>query len=222
MSCVYIIPCKCKKVYVGSTLRRLSRRQTEHRSECFNKHRKSFHTSAYKHFRECGMTKKDIKCIKIADSNPDTMKLEEAKFIKYIGNLNSNLSVLDEEKKLQREECIRVEGQKTKYCQTCGGRWTYSHKNRHLKSKKHLALLGQNNIISTNSTNEFMDSACKENGEKGEVFLQGSDVTSQVDLQTENKKIKGQIGGEKNQREKHKTKKVGWDKEKSIFYFKED
>ena len=57
-----------------------------------------------------------------------------------------------------------------------------------------------------------MDSACKEDSEEGEMFVQGSDVSSQANIQTkENSKVK-----------KGKTKKIGWDKENSIFYFKEE
>ena len=57
-----------------------------------------------------------------------------------------------------------------------------------------------------------MDSACKEDSEEGEMFVQGSDVSSQANIQTkENSKVK-----------KIKTKKIGWDKENSIFYFKEE
>ena len=214
MPCVYIIPCKCKQIYVGSTLRHLSHRQSEHRSECFNKQQKSYTSPAYKHFRNCGMKKQDVKCIKIADTNPASSKLDEAKFIKYIGNLNTYLSVIDEEKKIKREESIRVQGQKTKYCNTCGGQWTYSHKNRHFKSKKHLALVEENNIISSNSINEFMDSTCEEDSEKGEVFLQGSNVESKTNIQTKSK--------EECEEGKLKTKTIGYDKENSIFFFKGD
>ena len=210
MPCVYIIPCKCKKIYVGSTVRRLSHRQSEHRSECFNKQRKSYSTSAYSHFRNCGMKKQDIKCIKIADTNPASCKLDEAKFIKCIGNLNTNLSIIDEEKKNQREEQVRLKGKEIKICQ-CGGRWTYTHQNRHEKTKKHLALVAENKI-STNTINESMDSACKEDSEEGEMFVQGSNVSSQANIQTkENSKVK-----------KGKTKRIGWDKENSIFFIEKE
>ena len=136
MPCCYIIKCNCDKIYVGSTLRRLKAREGEHRSECFNKKRQSYNSPAYKHFRGCGMTKWDLRCEKIIDTTEDDSRLVEAKWIRHIGSLNSKLSIEDLEKNEARKQKYRAEGKIKQVC-PCGGCWTYKHKARHYKTKKH-------------------------------------------------------------------------------------
>ena len=188
-----MIPCKnCSKIYVGSTIRRLCQRQSEHKSECFNPQRKAFMSKAYQHFRHCGMKKEDIKCILIAETNEDTLRLEEAKYIRTIGHLNDKSSVFDEERAKKRQIKFKIEGKIPKTCE-CGGKWTYAHKNRHFNTSQHQKYFQQEksslakNIFSPNIINE-LDRTCKKNGEEEQNIIQGGDVCSQIDLQT--KKIK--------------------------------
>ena len=189
-----MIPCKnCKKIYVGSTIRRLCQRQTEHRSECFNSQRQSYNCKAYQHFRHCGMKKEDLKCILIAETNSNTLRLEEAKYIKKYGQLNDKSSVFDEERAKKRQMKFKVEGKKPKSCE-CGGKWTYAHKNRHFNTSQHQKYIQQQksslakNIFSPNIINDKLDRPCKKNSEEKQNIIQGGDECSQNDIQT--KKIK--------------------------------
>lgn len=194
MPCVYTITCKhCSKVYIGSTLRRLSYRQSEHRSECFNVQRRSFHSKAYQHFRNCGMKKEEIECILILETNPETLRLEEAKYIKIYGQLNDKSSVFDEEKAKKRVLKCKLEGKKPKSCE-CGGHWTYGHKNRHISSTQHQIYLQKmnsslaKNIFLTNTINDELDRTCEEDGKEEQNIVQGSHECSKINIQT--KKIK--------------------------------
>ncbi len=189
-----MIPCKnCEKIYVGSTLRRLSYRQAEHKSECFNSQRRSYNCKAYQHFRKCGMNKEDIECILIAETDSNTLRLEEAKYIEKYGQLNDKSSVFDEEKAKKRVLKCKLEGKKPKSCE-CGGKWTYAHKNRHFNTSQHQKFLQkkksslEKNIFSTNNINVKLDRPCKKDSKEEQNIIQRSNECSQTNIQT--KKIK--------------------------------
>ena len=140
-----------------------------------------------------GCKKKDIKCILIANTDPNTLRLEEAKYIKTIGHLNDKSSVYDEEKAKKRELKFKIEGKKPKQCE-CGGHWTYGHKKRHFCSIQHQKFLQKKNsslaknIFSTNTINDKLDRTCKKDSKEEQNKLQGSNECSQTNIQT--KKIK--------------------------------
>ena len=189
-----MIQCKnCEKIYVGSTLRRLSYRQAEHKSECFNSQRHSYNCKAYQHFRSCGMKKEDIECILIAETDSKTLRLEEAKYIKTYGQLNVKSSVFDEEKAKKRVLKSKTKGKKPKLC-VCGRHWTYGHKNRHFCSTQHQNFLKnkksylEKNIFSTNDINDNLDRPCKKDGKEEQNIIQGSNECCQTNIQI--KKIK--------------------------------
>ncbi len=134
---VYIIKAKDHRIYVGSTIRPIKKRQDEHRSECFNPNRASYHSPLYTHFRNCGMAANDIKCETIVKCDATVNLLAmEAKWIRHIGSLNSKLSIEDLEKNKARKEKYRQQGKVVQKC-GCGGTWTYKHKKRHSKTKLH-------------------------------------------------------------------------------------
>tara|TARA_R110000744_G_scaffold71992_1_gene144919 strand:- start:12 stop:548 length:537 start_codon:yes stop_codon:yes gene_type:complete len=134
---VYIIKAKDNQIYVGSTRRKLKKRQDEHRSECFNPARASYYSSVYKHFRNCGMTPEDIVCECIVECDPTINILAmEAKWIKHIGTLNTKSSILDLEKIKARELKYQKLGKIPQKC-PCGGSWTYGHSARHFKTLIH-------------------------------------------------------------------------------------
>jgi len=142
---VYIIKAKDHQMYVGSTRRKLKKRQDEHRSECFNPARASYTSSVYKHFRDCGMTAKDIKCVEIVSCDPTINILAmEAKWIKHIGSLNCKSSVVDLEKIKARELKYQKKGRITQKCM-CGGSWTYGHIKRHERTQIHKNYLEEEN-----------------------------------------------------------------------------
>jgi len=157
---VYIIKCKCNGIYVGSTERNLRRRQGEHQSECFNPKRKSYYSPAYKHFRNCGMTRDDLICQPIMEAEQD-LRYEEAKWIKLLGNLNTNSSVEDLEKKEARRKRWRDKGKIIHKC-PCGGTWSYTHKPRHLKTKKHQDWLEEEYQKKIKYINSNIEDASKE------------------------------------------------------------
>ena len=134
---VYIIKAPDHRIYVGSTNRPIRKRQTEHQSECFNPERASYHSPLYTHFRKCGMKPEDIKCEVIVKCDATiNLRAMEAKWIRHIGSLNSKLSIEDLEKNEARKQKYRAEGKIKQVC-PCGGCWTYKHKARHYKTKKH-------------------------------------------------------------------------------------
>jgi len=142
---VYIIKSKNHQIYVGSTTRKLKKRQDEHRSECFNSARASYYNPLYTHFRTCGMTAKDIKCEIIVKCDPTINMLEmEAKWIKHIGSLNSKSSILDLAKEEKRKLKYQTQGKVIQKC-LCGGTWTYGHTTRHKRTKLHIMWLEEEN-----------------------------------------------------------------------------
>jgi len=142
MAQIYIIKATDDKIYVGSTCRPLRKRQAEHQSECFNPKRRSYYSPVYQHFRKCGMTKNDLTCIPIMDTEQQLQFIEEAKWINTIGSLNSKCSIEDLAKTKARQEKWRQANKHTRYC-PCGGTWSYTHKQRHYRTKLHQAWLDE-------------------------------------------------------------------------------
>jgi len=87
----------------------------------------------------------------------------EAKWIRHIGSLNSKLSIEDLEKNEARKQKYREQGKIKQEC-PCGGCWTYKHKRRHYKTKKHQEWLEeehQKKIKYLNSINAAKEEAIK-------------------------------------------------------------
>ena len=134
---IYSIECKCGKCYVGSTVRQLTSRANEHRSEFVNPNRKSFYSPVYTHFRECGLTKEKMTLTLMQTIlEDDDIKAEESKWINLIGELNQYDAVPNYQKMLARRERCRIKGQTIHQC-PCGGSWSHHHRARHFKSLKH-------------------------------------------------------------------------------------
>ena len=49
---IYLITCKCGLNYVGKC-KNLSKRNSEHKSNCYNQRRRHYNYNLYKHIREC-------------------------------------------------------------------------------------------------------------------------------------------------------------------------
>lgn len=161
---VYIIKAPDHRIYVGSTCRPIKKRQAEHQSECFNPQRASYHSPLYKHLRKCGMKPEDIKCETIVKCDATiNLRAMEAKWIRHIGSLNSKSSIEDLEKNEARKLKYREQGKIKQKC-PCGGCWTYKHKARHLKTKKHQEWLEeehQKKLKYLNSINAAKEEAIK-------------------------------------------------------------
>jgi predicted GIY-YIG superfamily endonuclease len=161
---VYIIKAPDHRIYVGSTNRPIRKRQAEHQSECFNPERASYHSPLYTHLRKCGMKPEDIKCEVIVKCDATiNLRAMEAKWIRHIGSLNSKLSIEDLEKNEARKQKYREQGKIKQEC-PCGGCWTYKHKRRHYKTKKHQEWLEeehQKKIKYLNSINAAKEEAIK-------------------------------------------------------------
>ena len=141
MPICYCIISKNHQIYVGSTIRTLEDRLTEHKSECFNIERKSYSTAKYTHFRNCGMTKEDLKMVELERGSKENILNIEAKWINKIGSLNEKSSIYDELK----AEKTRIKRRKTFVLCPCGGGWKDSHHKRHRNTKKHQQWLVNNN-----------------------------------------------------------------------------
>ena len=144
MSCCYIIKCKCDKIYVGSTNRDCNKREREHNSECFNPKRRSYYSPVYSHFRNCGLERNDLKCIKMFDCSSQERLVKENKWIKLIGSLNTICSIEDLDKIKIRKERYKQEGKIQHKCM-CGRFWTHNHKQRHYKTIVHQQYIQEEN-----------------------------------------------------------------------------
>ena len=146
---VYLIRCKCGVCYVGSTTRSLRARECEHHSEFNNKNRRSFHSLVYTHFRDCGMTKDDIKC-KLIEEVEDHTQLthHESVWIDMCGDLNTFDSIPNLLKKEKLKMKYELLNSIINVC-PCGGTWTYQHKARHFKTKKHIEWEDKDNKITS-------------------------------------------------------------------------
>ena len=144
---IYSIECNCGKHYIGSTTRKLKARGNEHRSEYRNPNRRSFNTEAYCHFRECALLPEKLKLIKLEDVIENVnLRDRESHWINLLGELNSYDSLPNYDKYLVRKERTAEKGKVIRHCD-CGGTWSYTHKARHLKTKKHKSyMIGLNEL----------------------------------------------------------------------------
>jgi len=115
-------------------------RTGEHKSECFNPIRHSYSSRKYKHFRECGMERKDIHLVELEWGNTDNILDIEAKWINKLGSLNEKSSIFDTIKHKKR----RLLYSKPKKCD-CGGTWSSSQYKRHYNTKRHITWLEEEN-----------------------------------------------------------------------------
>ena len=144
MSSIYMIKCKCDKIYIGSTKRELKVREKEHCSECYNPNRQSYNSPVYNHFRECNLERNMIKCQRLFYCEEEERWQKENKWMKLIGSLNTTCPVEDLDKRKALLEKYRIQGKITQNC-CCGGTWSYSHKSRHIKTKMHKQYIEEEN-----------------------------------------------------------------------------
>ena len=165
---IYKITCnETEKIYIGSTTQSLTKRFKQHKNNHTSwKNGKYHYTTIFKLFDEYGKENCNIELIENypCDNNKE-LELREAYYIrnnncynKYIPGRTLkeykevNKEKIKEEMKKYREN--NKEKIKEKITCNCGGNYTYSHKARHFKSKKHEAYeKTQQQIININITN---------------------------------------------------------------------
>jgi group I intron endonuclease len=157
---VYAIVCRndnVKNMYVGSTVD-LDKRKREHKSLCYNKNFSSYNLKVYKFIRENdGFDNFEFEILEEVCCQNKQQLLEREKF--YIECLEPTLNseVPSRTHKQWREDNpeyhkkYREEHRKKihqKFICECGGRYTYSGKSSHLKTKKHQNYI--NNLVKIN------------------------------------------------------------------------
>ena len=133
MPVCYCIISKDHQIYVGSTCRNLKDRLNEHQSECFNPERKSFYCTKYKHFRNCGMERDDLKMVELEWGSKKDILHIEAKWINKLGSLNEKSSIYDELK----NHTTMMKRRARQFTCPCGGKWKDSHHKRHYSTNRH-------------------------------------------------------------------------------------
>ena len=169
---IYKIVCKdlnIKDCYVGNTTN-FRQRKSAHKSICNNENSKYYNINIYKFIRENGEWD-NWNMLEIKKYPCNDKREAEAEERKYYEELNANLNsrnpfttkderkeqkknyyqenknhISNNQKNYKEENKDKIKEQKEKWnikieCE-CGGKYTKSHKARHLKSKKH-----QNYII---------------------------------------------------------------------------
>ena len=88
-----------------------------------------------------------LKLIKLEDVIENVnLRDRESHWINLLGELNSYDSLPNYDKYLVRKERAANKGKVIRHC-NCGGTWSYTHKARHLKTKKHKSyMIGLNEL----------------------------------------------------------------------------
>jgi hypothetical protein len=150
-----------KLIYVGSTIKPLNKRFTNHKYEA----KRSPNIKLYKHFAELGIEHFKIKLIKNYPCNNKTeLDIEEERYkILLNAQLNTRRAhqtaeQLKEYKKEQNDRNNKIYYQKNRakynerlFCKICGKSYTRSHEARHCKSRRHQKCVHLNQ--SKNETN---------------------------------------------------------------------
>jgi hypothetical protein len=147
---IYKIVCKdldIKDCYVGHTTN-FRQRKTRHKSNCNNQNQKRYNLKIYKFIRDNGCWE-NWQMIEICKYPCNDKREAEAEERRYYEELNCNLNsyrpfTTNEEKRedhnLNQQKFYKKNKEKINKqndCE-CGGKYTYSHKCQHLKSKKHI------------------------------------------------------------------------------------
>ena len=126
-------------IYVGSTIQKLCERQKDHN---YNLRTEKIKYKLYEVAREKNIG--EIECILLKqvefEEVENLRKTEEEYRVKLNANLNVVACYLSEEGKKEQKKEYREQNRdkinETFNCE-CGGKYTYTHKARHLKTKKH-------------------------------------------------------------------------------------
>ena len=171
---IYKLCCKditIKDIYVGSTCA-FRMRKNSHKSVCNNENNKNYNLPVYKFIRDHGgFSNWDM--IEIKKFNCETkreLEKEERAVLEMIGGTLNTLNPIktEEEKKEYATTYSRANREpkkktskahyesnkkeileiiKEKFNCDCGGKFTLSHKSRHIKSKKHQKYLKSNLLL---------------------------------------------------------------------------
>jgi len=128
-------------VYVGSTTN-FTKRKQGHKERCLNEKSKKHNLKLYVSIREYGGWE-DWSMIKICDypcNNRRQAEQEEDKFMLEL-KANMNMARAFRTKQQYREDNKHKINEK-RICE-CGLNYTYNHKARHERTKKHLDLINQ-------------------------------------------------------------------------------
>ena len=141
-------------IYVGSTIKSLNIRFSEHKYDA----KRSPERKLYKHFAKLGIRHFEIKLIKNYPCNNRTeLDIEEERTkIRLNAQLNTyRAHQTAEQKKEQKKEWSN----ERLFCAICGKSYTRSHKSEHFKSKRHQKCIQLNK--SKKSTDEKYEKLIK-------------------------------------------------------------
>ncbi|MCP4178839.1 MAG: hypothetical protein GY756_13840 [bacterium] len=169
-----ILDSEIHEVYYGSTTKKyLSQRMDKHRSDFKHKDTNKRNTSVFRLFEKYGIDNCEIVLVELVNCNSkDELLMREKHFIQSNPCLNKMIPIRtnDERKQIKKESAIiyrqnnkeiistkeKIYREKNKdilkaknsiKCQCeCGSEYSYCHKARHCKSKKHQDFINQNVI----------------------------------------------------------------------------
>ena len=128
-------------VYVGSTTN-FTKRKQGHKERCLNEKSKKHNLKLYVSIREYGNWD-NWSMIKICDYPCENRREAEQEEDKYMLELKANMNMVRAFRtKQQYREDNKHKRNEKRICE-CGMNYTYNHKARHERTKKHLDLINQ-------------------------------------------------------------------------------
>ena len=150
--CIYLIKHKLdeewENVYIGST-KNIKDRIRRHKFNCYNERHLKYNYKVYQYIRDNGNWE-NFEFIILEECENDKLKrLEQSYMDVYKPTLNSynanGMKLTNHEHKTSYN--IRnKEKRNEKFDCECGGRYSYSYKAKHFKTKKHQAFITKNKI----------------------------------------------------------------------------
>ena len=172
-SFIYKIVCKDESVtkcYVGSTSD-INKRRRDHKTCCNNPNNRKHNQYKYQFIRENGgwdnFTLKKIKTVHYDDKSELLNK--ERRWVERLGaTLNKQVpsrtnTEYDKQYYESNKQVICAKHNEKHTC-VCGGRYTYSHKPQHFRTKKHQDYLSSRSNTTNNSDSSDSDTRCKQCG----------------------------------------------------------